>query len=122
MRIGAAIRWLALGGGVVLALDGLLCLLAAGLGQIKEGRGVMLAVGLTSLALSVPLFALPFSSRVARNAILVVLCPLALLLVWVVFQGERAQWVHQLAVIAFTLLLGIRLWLTFRPQARLGGR
>lgn len=103
--------------GAVLAAMAVLMLAAAVAGNVAQGQTgwVMQAIGL--LLFSAPALAWPFSSRVARALLFLALSALALLSLWLVFWPQGVTQVPvltRIAVIAFVVLLGVRMWISAR--------
>jgi len=111
------LKWAGFCAGCLIALEAIVSIMILGRGDASEGATFMLAGSVISTALAVPLLALPFSMRFARLAFLAVLVLFAAGMLWLVFTSTRAQWTHQLAAVAFAVLLLVRIGLKRRAAS-----
>jgi len=110
------LKWTGFFAGCVIALEAMISMAMLGMGEVSRGASFMLAGSITAMISATPLLALPFSMRLARLAFVALLFLFAAGILWLVFTSTRAQWTHQLAAIAFAVLLIIRVGLKMRPS------
>lgn len=110
--------------GAFLAAMGGLMLAAAFAGNVAQGQTAWIAQAIGLLLFAAPALAWPFSSRLASILLFLALSALALLALWLVLWPQGVREVPALtrfAVIAFAVLLVVRMWIAARPKKPISG-
>lgn len=107
-------------GGLATLGAGSLLLLATQAGTFHQGRTAVLLCGVFFVVAALPMFALPFSRRVAKWLLALVLVLFASLMLVAVFHPSTwlAGWKpYQAAAVALAVLIVVRLVLAWRQRA-----
>ncbi|NCT70354.1 MAG: hypothetical protein GXC75_05365 [Xanthomonadaceae bacterium] len=89
-------------------------------GSVVEGQAGAVFAGVAFLVASAPAIAFPFSRRVAKRLLLVVLTLFAAATLWAVFtpSATPVSLTVKVAVLAFAILLAFRTWLALRVSRK----
>ncbi len=109
MIIPRPFKWIVFAGGAIVALYGVALLAIVAAGSVNAGHVPLTVSGVSALMASTPFLALPFSARVARTLLAIVLLGFGAGMLWLAFwQPHSTAWFRGAAV-GFTVLLLARL-------------
>jgi hypothetical protein len=117
MQLGKLAKAASLLTGTVLALFGVLFLVVAAIGDFNQGRLVAIVMGSILLFAALPPLAYPFSARLAKLLLVLLLFASAAGLLWLVFRPAvpvARPGIYQAGAIAFAVLLLARVGLGLR--------
>ncbi|MDR7070727.1 MFS family permease [Pseudoxanthomonas japonensis] len=106
--------------GAYLASMGLVSFWMLAAGNVVEGHAGVVFAGVAFLVAAAPAIAFPFSQRVAKRLLLVVLILFAAATLWAVFapSATPVSLTVKVAVLAFAILLVFRTWLALRVSSK----
>ena len=121
MIIPRRLKWIVFAGGAIVALYGVALLAIVAAGSVNVGRIPLTVSGVSALVASTPFLALPFSARVARILLAIVLLGFGAGMLWLAFlQPHPTAWFKGAAV-CFAVLLLARLGLAWRRSGSPSG-